>query len=197
MKVDLFNQIIVGPTAETQQNRSYAPVKSNVKHMLYDKINELIPKFSTKTYSYIGSYTGIRPATEYSDYQIEPFNDIQWICCGGIRSTGLTSSLAIGEYVREKLEEMIHIKHELVCEGYSSERYYRSLEQLKSMFNMTANGLQPTLVVNESQVSPALTGDVHFSENAQLFSLRIDCDGEIFHISHSLLKLAWMTSYSK
>ncbi|CAF4731610.1 unnamed protein product, partial [Rotaria magnacalcarata] len=69
--------------------------------------------------------------------------DLQWICCGGIRSTGLTSSLAIGEYISDKINEMTPIKRELVCEGYSSERYNQSLEELKSMFTITSSGLQP------------------------------------------------------
>ncbi|CAF1053159.1 unnamed protein product [Rotaria sp. Silwood1] len=190
---NLFNQIIIGPTAETQHDRSQAPIKSDINNILYNKINELIPTFSKLNYQHIGSYTGIRPATEYSDYQIHSYNDLQWICCGGIRSTGLSSSLAIGEYICNKLNEMINIKHEIVCEGYSSERYYQSLEQLKSMFSLTLNGLQPNLIVNESKVLPTITGDIKLGDNMKSLNLKIDCAGEIFDISHSLLKLAWIT----
>ncbi|CAF0804108.1 unnamed protein product [Rotaria sordida] len=196
---NLFNQIIIGPTAETQQDRSQASVKSDINNILYNKITELIPIFSKLNYQHIGSYTGIRPATEYSDYQIQSYNDLQWVCCGGIRSTGLSSSLAIGEYICDKLNEMIHIKHELVCEGYSSERYYHSLEQLKSMFILTSNGLQPNLIVNESKIlattTTMTTGAIQLGENMKSLNLKIDCAGEIFDISHLLLKLAWMTKH--
>jgi glycerol-3-phosphate dehydrogenase len=193
---NLFNQIIVGPTAETQHDRSQAPIKSDVTEMLYDKVTELIPSFSKEKYEYIGSYTGIRPATEFSDYQIHSYNEFQWICCGGIRSTGLTSSLAIGEYVSEKLNDMINITHQLCCAGYSSERYYRSLEQLKAMFTLTSIGLQPNMVVSESKLSLPLTGNIQLGDDVKSSNLRINCNGEFYDISHSLLKLAWTTENS-
>jgi L-2-hydroxyglutarate oxidase LhgO len=190
---NLFNQIIIGPTAETQIDRSQAPVKTDINNLLYNKITELIPTFSKLNYQHIGSYTGIRPATEYSDYQIQSYNDFQWICCGGIRSTGLTSSLAIGEYICQKINEMIHIKSQLSYEGYSSERYYQSLEQLKSIFILTSNGLQPNIIINESNITSKSIGDIKFGDNIKSLNLKIDCAGEIFDISHSLLKLAWTT----
>ena len=190
---NLFNQIITGPTAETQSNRSDAPVKPEVNQVLYQKMTEVIPTFSDFNYQQVGSYTGIRPATEHSDYQIESYNDLQWICCGGIRSTGLTSSLAIGEYICGKIDQMIHIKPMLHCEGYSSDRYYHSIEQLKSMFQSTPNGLQPNVVKHESDRVSKSVGDCQFGERIKPVNMKIDCGGEIFDISHSLLKLAWTT----
>ena len=102
--------------------------------MLYQKINELIPTFPELNYKHIGSYTGIRPATEYSDYQIQSYNEFQWICCGGIRSTGLSSSLAIGEYICEKLKDMINIQDEISCDGYSSEKYIAPRFEIKECY---------------------------------------------------------------
>jgi L-2-hydroxyglutarate oxidase LhgO len=188
---NLFNQIIIGPTAETQLDRSYAPIKSDINAILYQKITELIPTFSEFNYQHIGSYTGIRPATEYSDYQIECYNNFQWICCGGIRSTGLTSSLAIGEYICHQLDRMIQIKSDLDCEGYSSERYSHSLEQLKSVFSLTLNGLQPNIIINESNTGSKSIGDIEFSEKIKSGNFKINCAGEVLDISHSLLKFAW------
>jgi hypothetical protein len=37
-----FNQIIVGPTAETQHDRSQAPIRPDVTEMLNDGINSII-----------------------------------------------------------------------------------------------------------------------------------------------------------
>ncbi|CAF3472380.1 unnamed protein product [Rotaria socialis] len=179
------------------KDRSHAPVKSDINDILYNRLIELIPTFSTLNYQHVGSYTGIRPATEYADYQIQSYNDLQWICCGGIRSTGLTSSLAIGEYISEKINEMTPIKRELVCEGYSSERYNQSLEELKSMFTITSNGLQPKLIKNESNVLRTLTGDIKLGENIKTVNLKISCGDEVLDISHSLLKLAWITKHSE
>ena len=47
----------------------------------------------------IGTYSGLRPATEHRDYQIYPIREHSWITVGGIRSTGLTASSGIAEYV--------------------------------------------------------------------------------------------------
>ena len=47
----------------------------------------------------LGTYSGLRPATEHRDYQIHARDGEQWITVGGIRSTGLTGSSGIGEYV--------------------------------------------------------------------------------------------------
>lgn len=190
---NLFNQIIIGPTAETQIDRSEAPVKSDINKILYQKINELIPTFANLDYKHIGSYTGIRPATEYFDYQIQSYNDFSWICCGGIRSTGLTSSLAIGEYICQIINDMNDIKSQLYCEGYSSEKYYQSLEYLKSIFILTSNGLQPKIIKHDLNVESKSVGDIEFGNNIKSLNLKIDCAGEIFDISHSLLKLAWTT----
>jgi L-2-hydroxyglutarate oxidase LhgO len=190
---NLFNQIIVGPTAETQIDRCKAPVKSEINDLLYQKIIELIPTFSNLNYQHIGSYTGIRPATEYSDYQIEFYNNLQWICCGGIRSTGLTSSLAIGEYICQKIDQIFEIKSQFDCQGYSSERYHQSLEQLKSMFILTSHGLQPNIITNELTIRSESVGGIELGDKITSSHLKIECAGEIFDISHSLLKLAWTT----
>jgi glycerol-3-phosphate dehydrogenase len=48
---------------------------------------------------HIGEYVGIRPATEYRDYQISMQAHCNWIAAAGIRSTGLTASLGIGRHI--------------------------------------------------------------------------------------------------
>jgi len=42
-------------------------------------------------------YAGLRAATEHHDYRIELHADQRYLCLGGIRSTGLTSSMALAE----------------------------------------------------------------------------------------------------
>ena len=39
----------------------------------------------------VGTYSGLRPATEHRDYQIEAFPARNWITVAGIRSTGLST----------------------------------------------------------------------------------------------------------
>jgi len=57
----------------------------------------------------LGTYSGLRPATEHRDYQITSSKKDMWITVGGIRSTGLTASSGIGDYVGELWEELIGI----------------------------------------------------------------------------------------
>uniref|UniRef100_A0A7S4K3F8 FAD dependent oxidoreductase domain-containing protein n=3 Tax=Guillardia theta TaxID=55529 RepID=A0A7S4K3F8_GUITH len=53
-----------------------------------------------------GSYAGLRPATEFRDYQIKGSEDENWITVAGIRSTGVSASLGIGQYVVSLLKRM-------------------------------------------------------------------------------------------
>jgi glycerol-3-phosphate dehydrogenase len=48
-------------------------------------------------------YAGLRAATEHVDYQLSVHADEGYACVGGIRSTGLSASMAIAEHVREQL----------------------------------------------------------------------------------------------
>jgi glycerol-3-phosphate dehydrogenase len=48
-------------------------------------------------------YAGLRAATEHSDYQLSVHAPEGYACVGGIRSTGLSASMAIAEHVREEL----------------------------------------------------------------------------------------------
>ena len=50
-------------------------------------------------------YVGLRAATEHSDYQIRFHPEQRYVCVGGIRSTGLSASMAIAEYVVEGLAD--------------------------------------------------------------------------------------------
>ena len=50
-------------------------------------------------------YVGLRAATENADYQLWTDVDERYVCAGGIRSTGLTSAMAIAEHVRDELSE--------------------------------------------------------------------------------------------
>ena len=48
-------------------------------------------------------YAGLRAATEHVDYQLSVHAPEGYACVGGIRSTGLSASMAIAEHVREEL----------------------------------------------------------------------------------------------
>jgi glycerol-3-phosphate dehydrogenase len=49
------------------------------------------------------TYVGLRAATEDRDYQLRVHPEERYVCAGGIRSTGVSGSMAIAEEVREGL----------------------------------------------------------------------------------------------
>ncbi len=98
-----FGNVLVGPTAEDQDDREKAAVDTATLKMLVARAAEIIPRLAGHPITAI--YGGLRPATQFKDYQIEVLPDRQWITVAGIRSTGLTGALGIGALVRRLYEK--------------------------------------------------------------------------------------------
>ncbi len=49
------------------------------------------------------TYVGLRAATEHRDYQLNAHPDQRYVCAGGIRSTGISGSMGIAEWVCDAL----------------------------------------------------------------------------------------------
>ena len=64
---------------------------------LLSHVQSLYPLLDTSRL--IGGYSGLRPASQHQDYSITFDLGRGWVRVAGIRSTGLTSSLAIAQYV--------------------------------------------------------------------------------------------------
>jgi glycerol-3-phosphate dehydrogenase len=92
-----FGNVLVGPTAEEQDDRDRATVEEEALRGLLAKAEEMVPALSTVDVTAI--YAGLRPATEEKGYRINVHGDRNWITVGGIRSTGLTASLGIAQHV--------------------------------------------------------------------------------------------------
>jgi glycerol-3-phosphate dehydrogenase len=58
---------------------------------------EILPRLAECSVTAI--YAGLRPATEFKDYQIRRHDGLNAITVGGIRSTGLSAALGIAQYV--------------------------------------------------------------------------------------------------
>jgi len=99
----VFGNIMLGPTAEDLQDKEMTNTSEEGLKFLWKKgegiISQLLDEEVTSTYA------GLRAATEHSDYQIYSHPDKRYICVGGIRSTGLSSSLGISEYVMGLLKD--------------------------------------------------------------------------------------------
>jgi len=107
----IFGNLLVGPTAEEQQSRDEASVDHENLQMLFNKGLEIIPELANHTVT--ATYAGIRPASEYKDYQIKSFDQQSYISVGGIRSTGLSAALGIARHVYGLYQKMGHKHQEL------------------------------------------------------------------------------------
>ncbi len=92
-----FGNLLVGPTAEDQDERDRASVEEDTLRMLHEKGSRMIPALVDAPITM--SYAGLRPATEHADYQIECLPERRWITVAGIRSTGLAAALGIAAHV--------------------------------------------------------------------------------------------------
>jgi glycerol-3-phosphate dehydrogenase len=99
----VFGNVLVGPTAEDQKNREFAGVTEEVLRELKKKGESILPNLAEQ--NIIATFAALRPATQFNDYQIQAMPDRGWITVGGIRSTGLSSSLGIAKYLLNLYEE--------------------------------------------------------------------------------------------
>ena len=99
----IFGNVLVGPTAEDQDDREDASVVHDTLQGLVNEATRIIPALTDMPVT--ATYAGLRPASDKSDYIIEADKARHWITVAGIRSTGLTSALGIGDYVAGLVEE--------------------------------------------------------------------------------------------
>ncbi len=92
----VFGNLLVGPTAEEQDDRDHATVERPQIEALIARGVRMLPPLAGESVTAL--YAGLRPATQFKDYRIEALPDRHWITVGGIRSTGLTGSLGIAQH---------------------------------------------------------------------------------------------------
>lgn len=92
-----FGNLIVGPTAEEQEDRTNAVLVPEALEALVRRGVEILPRLAEFPVTAI--YAGLRPATEFKDYQIRRHEGRNFITVGGIRSTGLSAALGIAQHV--------------------------------------------------------------------------------------------------
>jgi len=137
----IYNQLIFGPTASEQSSKTDVIIDPDVAERLmlhgkrvlcHSNVEPTEDHFCRTSPYYIGEYVGIRPATTHRDYQVHFYHKQQWITVAGIRSTGLTSSIGIGNYVAR-------------CIDYFGENQYNS--QASSQFSILKTTPLPPLKV--------------------------------------------------
>lgn len=93
----VFGNLLVGPTAEEQEDRDDTSVDRAQLAALIEQGVRRLPALARE--SVTATYAGLRPATQFKDYQIAVLPAQNWISVGGIRSTGLTGALGIAQHV--------------------------------------------------------------------------------------------------
>ena len=96
----VFGNVMVGPTAEDVERKDDTSSTAQGLDHLRREAGRIVP--ALLDFDVTAVYVGLRAATEHADFQIR-FED-GYACVGGIRSTGLSASMAIAEYVRDGLE---------------------------------------------------------------------------------------------
>lgn len=99
----VYGNVLLGPTAEDLRDKTATNTSPNGIHSLLAKGKKILPELLKEEVT--ATYAGLRAATEHSDYQITLHVDQRYICVGGIRSTGISASLGIAEYVADLLKE--------------------------------------------------------------------------------------------
>ena len=100
----VFGNIMLGPTAENLDDKTATGSTNAGLKFLMEKGRKIAPQLLGEEITAI--YAGLRAATEHSDFQIKLHtvnNKQRYLTAGGIRSTGLTASMAIATYVKQLL----------------------------------------------------------------------------------------------
>lgn len=99
----IYGNVMVGPTAEDMTDRADTGTTEDGFEFLFAKGKGLMPSLMGEEVT--AAYAGLRAAHDRTDYLIEADPAQRYLVAGCIRSTGLTSCMAVAEYVRGLLTE--------------------------------------------------------------------------------------------
>ncbi len=91
----VFGNVMLGPTAEDVDDRAATGSTRAGIDALLAKGARIVPGLLDEEVTAV--YAGLRAATEHSDYWLVHDASNGYVCLGGIRSTGLTASMALAE----------------------------------------------------------------------------------------------------
>ena len=93
----VWGNVLLGPTAEDLDDRTDTATTAEGIAGLLAAGRRILPGLADEEVT--ATYAGLRAATASRDYRVLLHADQRYVTVGGIRSTGLTSSLALAEYV--------------------------------------------------------------------------------------------------
>lgn len=98
----IFGNVLIGPTAEEQEDRRRAAVDQATLATLVASATRMVPALAYMPVTAV--YAGLRPASDKSEYRLFTDRERNLVTVGGIRSTGLTAALGIAQYVMRALD---------------------------------------------------------------------------------------------
>ena len=106
----IHGNMLIGPTAEDLEDRYDKTVTKEELDGVIEGVKKLLPAVSAR--DAITEYSGLRAVRTPAAYSIEASKEVKgFIGLSGIRSTGVTSSLAVASYVSELLKtEGLHLE---------------------------------------------------------------------------------------
>lgn len=93
----IYGNVMVGPTSDNLEDRTATGTSEEGFEFLVSKGRALMPTLFDEEIT--ATYAGLRAAIDHDDYLIDVDAQARYVLVGGIRSTGLTSGMAIAEYV--------------------------------------------------------------------------------------------------
>lgn len=97
----IFGNVLLGPTAEDLDDKTNTDNSQDGIKGLLEKGSKMLPGLDDEEITAL--YAGLRAATEHKDYQLFVEPERRYCCVGGIRSTGVSASLGIAEYVTNQI----------------------------------------------------------------------------------------------
>jgi glycerol-3-phosphate dehydrogenase len=99
----VYGNVLLGPTAEDTDDKTDRSSTATGLESLMEAGSRVLPRLVDQEVT--ATYVGLRAATQHRDYQLIAHPEQRYVCAGGIRSTGITGSLAIAEWVGEALAD--------------------------------------------------------------------------------------------
>ncbi|MFG3506653.1 FAD-dependent oxidoreductase [Streptomyces sp. NPDC047821] len=99
----VHGKVLLGPTAEDLDDRTATASTAEGLAFLAEKGRRVLPALLDEEVTAV--YAGLRAATEEDDYRIACHPRQRYVTVGGIRSTGLTASMAIAAHAVELLRD--------------------------------------------------------------------------------------------
>ncbi len=110
----IYGNVMLGPTSENIHDRSDTSTTPAGLSFLKSKGQQIMPTLLDEEVT--ATYAGLRASTEHDDFVLDSDPLTRYILLGGIRSTGLTASMALGEHVVELMKnagEVLRVSEQL------------------------------------------------------------------------------------